>query len=87
MLENEDYRNADIEQRKVQGHYSENYQPLGRITISYLDTSAKISDYNRSLDIGNAIAQTKYLRDNKPFSCEYFASAPDSVGDCHKPKV
>lgn len=79
MLENEDYRNADIEQRKVQGHYSENYQPLGRITISYLDTSAKISDYNRSLDISNAIAQTKYLKDNKPFSCEYFASAPDSV--------
>lgn len=79
MLENEDYRNADIEQRKVQGHYSENYQPLGRITISYLDTSSKISDYNRSLDISNAIAQTKYLRDNKPFSCEYFASAPDSV--------
>lgn len=79
MLENEDYRNADIEQRKVQGHYSENYQPLGQVTISYLDTSARISDYSRSLDISNAIAQTKYLRDNKPFSCEYFASAPDSV--------
>ena len=79
MLENEDYRSADIEQRKVQGHYSENYQPLGRLTISYLDTSAKISEYNRSLDISNAIAQTKYMRDNKSFSCEYFASAPDSV--------
>ena len=79
MLDKEDYRNADIEQRKVQGHYSENYQPLGQVTISYLDTSARISDYSRSLDIGNAIAQTKYLRDNKPFSCEYFVSAPDSV--------
>lgn len=79
MLDKEDYRNADIEQRKVQGHYSENYQPLGQVTISYLDTSARISDYSRSLDISNAIAQTKYLRDNKPFSCEYFASAPDSV--------
>lgn len=79
MLDKEDYRNADIEQRKVQGHYSENYQPLGQVTISYLDTSARISDYNRSLDISNAIAQTKYVRDNKPFSCEYFASAPDSV--------
>ena len=34
-LDRGDYRAADSLQRKVQGHYSENYQPLGSLTISY----------------------------------------------------
>ncbi len=34
-LDRGDYRAADSLQRKVQGHYSENYQPLGTLTISY----------------------------------------------------
>ena len=36
-LDNEDYREADRLQRKVQGHYSESFQPLGTLTIDYLD--------------------------------------------------
>ena len=64
---------------KVQGHYSENYQPLGTLTIEYLDDTAGISDYHRWLDIGNATARTQYLKDGKLFTSDYFASAPDSV--------
>ena len=78
-LDREDYRGADQEQRKVQGHYSENYQPLGQLAITYLDASATVTSYQRSLDISTAIASTRYLRDGKDFSCDYFASAPDSV--------
>lgn len=77
LLDKDDYREADQEQKKVQGHYSENYQPLGRLTIVYPES--KITDYGRSLDIGNAIARTSYRRDGYPFTAEYFASAPDSV--------
>ena len=79
LLDNEDYRAADREQRKVQGHYSENYQPLGQLTVAYLDEAAEITAYRRSLDIGNAIARTEYLRGGRKQACDYFASAPDSV--------
>ena len=79
LLDNEDYQGADKAQYKVQGHYSENYQPLGTLTIEYLDDTVGISDYHRWLDIGNATARTQYLKDGKLFTSDYFASAPDSV--------
>ena len=79
LLDNEDYQGADKAQYKVQGHYSENYQPLGTLTIEYLDDTAGISDYHRWLDIGNATARTQYMKDGKLFTSDYFASAPDSV--------
>lgn len=79
LLDNEDYQGADKAQYKVQGHYSENYQSLGTLTIEYLDDTAGISDYHRWLDIGNATARTQYLKDGKLFTSDYFASAPDSV--------
>lgn len=79
LLDNEDYQGADKAQYKVQGHYSENYQPLGTLTIEYLDDTVGISDYHRWLDIGNATARTQYLKGGKLFTSDYFASAPDSV--------
>ncbi len=79
LLDKEDYRGADSLQRDVQGHYSENYQPLGELSITYLDRPAEVSRYRRTLDIGRAIAHTGYMVDGKAFSCDYFASAPDSV--------
>ncbi len=79
LLDNEDYQGADKAQYKVQGHYSENYQPLGTLTIEYLDDTIGISDYHRWLDIGNATARTQYLKGGKLFTSDYFASAPDSV--------
>ena len=79
LLDNEDYQGADKAQYKVQGHYSENYQPLRTLTIEYLDDTVGISDYHRWLDIGNATARTQYLKGGKLFTSDYFASAPDSV--------
>ena len=76
-LSAEDYRRAEQLQHKIQGHYSENYQPLGTLTIRYPE--AEITDYYRELDISDAVARVKYLRDGKRFEAEYFASAPDSV--------
>lgn len=79
LLDKEDYRGADLAQRKVQGHYSENYQPLGQLSLTYLDEPVQVTGYQRSLDIRQALARTSYQRNGKAFSCDYFASAPDSV--------
>ena len=77
-LENEDYRSAEWLNTRLQGHYSENYQPLGRVYIEYPE-GGSIENYCRRLDISNSIAGVSYLRDGHPFRAEYFASAPDSV--------
>ena len=61
-LDKGDYRRADELQRKVQGHYSESYQPLGclRIASSQKETA---KDYLRTLDISNAHAKVVYKSD------------------------
>ena len=77
----EDYREADRLQRAVQGHYSQNYQPLGTVTFSDLkviDNGQWTIDngkYQRELDIERAVATVSY----PGYRREYFASAPDSV--------
>lgn len=76
-LDAEDYRRADRLQRRIQGHFSENYQPLGTLRIKYGD--AEITDYYRELNISDAIAKVSYLRNGKPFTAEYFVTAPDSA--------
>ena len=73
-----DYRKADQLQREVQGHFSQNYQPLGQLAIEYLDTMAAVTDYRRWLDIGDATAHTSYLRGGYRYTTEYFATNPDS---------
>ena len=76
-LDKEDYAEADRLHRHLQGHFSESYQPLGKLQISY--PSGEISDYRRSLDISRAVAEVSYKRDGAEFKAEYFVSSPDSV--------
>lgn len=70
----EDYREADRLQRAVQGHYCQNYQPLGTLTFLNLNDNEK-REYRRELDIERAVATVSYPGCRR----EYFASAPDSV--------
>lgn len=72
-----DYKKADQLQKNVQGHFSQNYQPLGELQITYAD-SGKVSNYRRSLDIGEAVAHTSYERNGYHYTTEYFATNPDS---------
>ncbi len=76
-LDAEDYALADKLQEHLQGHFSESYQPLGTLRIDYPE--AEITDYNRSLDISDAVATVSYKRGGKAFSAKYFVSSPDSV--------
>jgi alpha-L-fucosidase 2 len=73
-----DYREADRLQRDVQGHFSQNYQPLGQLVITYLDTAEVVTDYRRWLDISDATAHTTYERGKYHYTTEYLASYPDS---------
>ena len=72
-----DYKKADQLQKNVQGHFSQNYQPLGELQIAFAD-SGKVSNYRRSLDIGEAVAHTSYERNGYHYTTEYFATNPDS---------
>lgn len=79
-LEREDYRAADSLNRKVQGYYTNNYQPLGTLSIEYLNRPTHVpGDYRRRLDIANAKASASYTVNGYRVDTEYFASAPDSV--------
>ena len=73
-----DYPKADQLQRDVQGHFSQNYQPLGQLTIDYLDTEVPATGYSRGLDISTATAYTAYQRGAYRYTTDYFATYPDS---------
>lgn len=76
-LDGEDYAKADALQRRLQGHFSENYQPLGWLELAYPE--GEVTDYYRELDISKAVATVQYKRDGKAFKAEYLVSSPDSA--------
>lgn len=81
-LFSEDYKTADELQKKMQGHNSQNYLPLGTLTMRNMqreESMESVKDYQRALDICRAVATLNYSLKGKTFSREYFASAPDSV--------
>ena len=73
-----DYRLADELQRHVQGHYCENYQPLGTLRITFEGDGDPV-DYQRILDISNATASVHFAREGGVQERDCFVSAPDSV--------
>ena len=84
-LDRGDYRAADSLQLKVQGHYTDNYQPLGTLKIDYLNSPVQLpADYRRALDIDNSLASASYTANGYKVTTEYFASAPDSVIVLHR---
>ena len=76
-LDAEDYKQADALQTHLQGHFSESYQPLGKLLLQFPE--AAISQYRRSLNLADATATVRCLRDGKPFEAQCFVSAPDSA--------
>ncbi len=77
-LDNEDYRAADSLHRRLQGRYTNCYQPLGNLLIEY-DHKGEPSDYSRKLDLNTATATTAYGEPGHRFTTTCFASNPDSV--------
>lgn len=73
-----DYQLAERLQKKVQGHYTGNYQPIGNLFIDFTDKS-EAKDYVRRLNLSDATAKVAYTKGNNEIFTEYIASAPDSV--------
>lgn len=72
------YKEANALDRKVQGHYSQNYQPLG--TLSLISSGRDDNGgYSRSLDLETAVVSIDYETKSGHAHREAFASAPDSV--------
>lgn len=80
LLSEEKYPEAEKRNQTLQGHFSESYQPLGKLSINFLDKhNTKYTDYQRLLDISEALSITTYKADGYERRTEYLASAPDSV--------
>lgn len=77
-LEKGDYELAEHLQLKVQGHYTNNYQPIGNLFIDFADKTAA-TGYSRRLNLAEATALTSYSKGANRITTEYLASAPDSV--------
>jgi alpha-L-fucosidase 2 len=78
VLEQKDYATADQACRKMQGPYTESYQPLGDLYLDFGKT-AEISAYRRELDLNTAAARVTYRAGRVEFTRETIASAPDHV--------
>lgn len=79
-LTKKDYAQAQELTRKMQGHYSESFLPLGDLKIRQkFKSGGKPWKYYRDLDISNAIASVSYEKDGVKYTREVFASRPDQV--------
>lgn len=77
-LKNENYKQAEELNKKIQGKNSESFAPLGTMEINNHHTG-KVSNYYRELDISKAISKVSYEIDGVKFTREYFVSAPDKI--------
>jgi alpha-L-fucosidase 2 len=77
-LQNNDYTLADALTRKMQGLYTESYMPLGDVVIRHHFTQAP-ADYNRELDLQNAVTSTTFTINGVRYKREVFVSYPANV--------
>ncbi|MCK5147286.1 glycoside hydrolase family 95 protein [bacterium] len=73
-----DYKKADLLVRKLQGSFSESYAPLGDLRIE-MDHDSVYTDYQRELDIRQAVATSAYTVDGIKYIREVLVSHPDQV--------
>ena len=77
-LLNEDFELADKLAYKMQGLYTQSYEPLGDLVIKH-DFKGEVVDYHRDLDISNATSTTRFKVKGVEFTREQFISAPDQL--------
>jgi alpha-L-fucosidase 2 len=73
-----DYKTAEALCRKVQGLYTESYQPLGDLVIRHR-FAGEPSGLYRDLDLATATATTRFTVGGTVYTREVLASAPDQV--------
>lgn len=78
VIGKQDYQAADQECRKMQGPFTQAYQPLGDLVIDF-DHGADCTDYSRSLNLDSATSTVSYTHQGSRIKRETFVSAPDQV--------
>ena len=78
ILQQKDYIAGDEAAKKLQGPFTESYQPLGELLVEF-DGHAGAEDYRLELDLDSAVCRTTYRVGSTSFTREAFVSAPDNV--------
>jgi len=79
-LAKNDYQKATELCKRMQGHYTESFLPLGDLRIKQgFDSKSSPINYRRSLHLNEAVATTAFEIDGVKYIREIFASAPDSI--------
>src|SRR4051812_19708743 len=73
-----DYKKAENLAKKMQGPFTESYEPLGDLHIRQV-ISGEPEAYYRDLDLSNAIATTRFKINGVEFTREQFISFPQQV--------
>ncbi len=77
-LLNEAYEQAEQLAKKMQGLFTESYEPLGDLILKQAFTGEP-TEYRRDLDISNATSTTRFKIGGTEYTREIFVSAPDQV--------
>jgi len=77
LVKERQYEAADLLIRNMQGPFSQAYQPLADVNISF--DHQDISTYERKLNISESLAEVSYKSKDVTFRRSYFASFPDSL--------
>ena len=77
-LDEENYELATSLTKKMQGLYTESYEPLADLLI-HQPFTAQPANYYRDLNINDAVATTRFTVEGVTYTREVFVSAPDQV--------
>ena len=77
-LRHEDYGLAEILCKQVQGAFTQTYLPLGDLRI-VLSHAGDVTDYQRELNLAEAITRVRYSVDGVDYQRECFISHPAQV--------
>ena len=72
------YSEADELCKKMQGSFTQAYQPLGNLFLKF-EHKSTTNDYYRNLNLDTATASVRYQVDGATFWREVWASAPDQI--------
>jgi alpha-L-fucosidase 2 len=73
-----DYFLADQLCKQMQGPFNQSYLPMGDLLLEF-QHSADLEGYQRSLDLDNAVAETRFTSGEITYTRRVFASFPDQV--------
>ena len=77
-LFNHEYQKAEALSKKMQGLFTESYEPLGDLMLKY-NLNGEPTDYYRDLNISTALATTRFKVNGVEYKRELFVSQPQQV--------